>query len=418
MLLKTILNRVAKFKSFVYGNPRFFEAAGGPIIEVPLEPRSNSKAICSGCGQISAGYDRLSEPRRFRFVPLWGIAVVFVYTMRRVQCRLCGIRIEQVPWSDGKSPLTSHYQWFLAKWAKRLSWQETADAFGTTWDSVARSVRMAVEWGLSHRTLEGIKAIGIDEIGWRAGHTYLTLVYQIDEGSKRLLWIGEHRTSKTLLRFFRMLGKEGSERIEFVCTDMWQPYLKVIAKKAKNALNILDRFHIVKKLLEAIDKVRAEEAKRLERDGYEPVLKNSRWCLLKHYWNLTTKQTVKLGELLRYNLKTVRAYLLKEDFHRFWEYTSPYWADRFLEEWCRRTMRSKIAPMKKVAKSLRAHRSLIMNWFHAQGKLSSGVVEGFNNKVKLTLRRSYGWKEYETAEMSLYHGLGNLPEPEFTHRFV
>ena len=122
------------------------------------------------------------------------------------------------------------------------------------------------------------------------------------------------------------------------------------------------------------------------------MLKHARWCLLKRRENLTERQAVKLSELLKLNLKAVRAYLLREDFQRFWEYRSPYWAGRFLKQWTTRTMRSKIEPMKKVARSLRSHEALILNWFRAKGTMSSGVVEGLNNKVKLTMRKSYGFR--------------------------
>jgi len=255
------------------------------------------------------------------------------------------------------------------------------------------------------------------EVQWQQGHKYLTLVYQIDDGSKRLLWTGKDRTTKTFLRFFHMLGKERSGKLKFVCSDMWKPYLKVIAKKASQAIHVLDRFHIMQKMSKAIDKVRAGEARQMKADGYEEILKHSRWCLLKRPENLTDKQTVKLSELLKYNLHSVRAYLLKEDFQRFWEYVSPGWAAKFLDQWCTRTMRSKLEPMKEVARTLRNHRELLLNWFRAKGALSSGVVEGFNNKVKLTTRKSYGFRTYEAIETALYHNLGALPEPDFTHRF-
>jgi len=270
---------------------------------------------------------------------------------------------------------------------------------------------------LEHRDLEDIESIGVDEVQWQKGHKYLTLVYQIDAGSKRLLWIGKDRTTKTFLRFFRMLGNERSSRLKFVCSDMWKPYLTVIAEKAGGAIHILDRFHIMQKMNKAIDEVRAGEARQMKADGYEEVLKHSRWCLLKRRENLTDKQTVKLTELLKYNLRSVRAHLLREDFQQFWEYVSPGWAGKFLDEWCTRTMRSQLEPMKKVARTLRNHRELLLNWFRAQGALSSGVVEGFNNKVKLTTRKSYGFRTYEAIEISLYHNLGILPEPEFTHRY-
>ena len=155
----------------------------------------------------------------------------------------------------------------------------------------------------------------------------------------------------------------------------------------------------------------------MKRDGYEPVLKHSRWCLLKRPANLTAKQVVKLAELMKYNLRSVRSHLLREEFQRFWEYVSAGWAGRFLDEWCTRTMRSRLEPMKRVSRMLRVHRALILNWFRARATISAGIVEGFNNKAKLTTKKAYGFRTYEAIEIALYHQLGKLPEPEFTHRF-
>ena len=419
MQLKTILNRVQRFKSFVYTECRWDDQAFRPTLLVTIEPRRNSRPVCSSCGRCGGCYDHLTE-RRFEFVPLWGIAVFFLYRMRRVDCRSCGVKVEQVPWSDGKRQLTNAYCWFLAGWAKRLSWKEVAEAFGTTWDHVFRSVEHAVTWGLVHRiwNFESVEAIGVDEIQWRKGHQYLTLVYQIDSRCRRLLWVGQDRTEQTLNHFFDLYGDAISGTLRYVCSDMWKPYLNVIRERAATAVHVLDRYHIMATMNKAIDQVRASEAKRLKADGYEPVLKHSRWCLLKRKSNLTAKQTVKLSELLQYNLSAVRAYLLREDFQRFWTYTSPAWASRFLNEWCSRTMRSKLDPMKKVAKMLRNHHDLLLNWFRAKGELSAGTVEGFNNKAKLTTRKAYGFRTYRAAEIALYHALAKLPEPEFTHRFV
>lgn len=416
MQLQTILNRVARHPSFVYGTPRWDNNAARPTLEVPIRARSNGRARCSGCGQRRPGYDRLPE-RRFEFVPLWQISVFFLYALRRVQCPSCGIVAEQVPWATGKNRLTTDYQWFLAGWARRLSWQEVASIFHTTWEHVRDSVRHAVHWGLVHRDLSGATAIGVDEIQWRRGHHYLTLVYQIDDGCRRLLWIGRERTEATLRSGMQLLGEKFCSGLRFACSDLWQPYLKVLAEQAGGAIHVLDRFHIMKQLGSAIDEVRAGEAKRLKQDGYEPVLKHSRWCLLKRPENLTDQQTVKLDELLKYNLQSVRAYLHREDFQRFWQYQSPAWAGKFLDEWCQRVLRSKLDPLKKVARSLRTHRTLLLNWFRAKGTISAGIVEGFNNKAKLTMRKSYGFREYETIELALYHQLGDLPQPELTHKF-
>jgi transposase len=404
MQIKTILNRIQKFKSFVYGTVRLVEGSTIPTLEVEIQSRSNSRPVCSGCGRKRPGYDRSPE-RLFEFIPMWGHKVFFRYTPRRVECPDCGIRVERMPWVTGKHRLTEAYAWFLADWAKRLSWKEVAEAFRTTWDHVFCSVERAVTWGREHQDLSGIKAIGVDEIAWQRGHRYLTLVYQIDSHCKRLLWVGEKRTIKTILRFFRWFGKDKSQALKFVCSDMWKPYLKVIARKADKAINILDRFHIMAHLSKAIDEVRAGEVKELKQKGYESVLTKTRWLLLKRPENLTDKQETKLADLLRYNLRSMRSYLLKEEFQFFWSYTSPYWAGQFLDKWCTKTMRSKIEPMKKVARMLRRHRPLLLNWFRAKKQFSSGIVEGFNTKAKLTTRKAYGFRTYHAAEIALYQRL-------------
>jgi transposase len=406
---------VERHKSFVYGAVAFSDSERSTL-EVTMHERANGRPICSGCGRAGPGYDRLPE-RRYEFVPLWALRVLLVYAPRRVSCMACGVKVELVPWAEGKSQLTRTYQWFLASWSKLLPWQQVANVFRTSWQSVYRSVQMAVGWGLSHRKLEGIEAIGVDEVQWRKGHRYLTLVYQIDGQCRRLLHIAPERTVRSLLSFFRVLGQARSAALKFICSDMWQPYLKVMAKKAGQAVHVLDRFHIMARMNKAIDEVRAAEAKRLKEDGYEHILKHSRWCLLKRPENLTAKQTVKLSEVLQYNLQTVRAYLQREDFQRFWEYRSPYWAACFLAEWCARVLRSRLEPMKKVGRMLESHAALILNWFTAKGTISAGMVEGLNYNVKLTLRKSYGFRTEEAVKTALYHRLGALPEPEFTHRF-
>jgi transposase len=417
MQLKTIFNRITNDKPFVVGHAELIAKDSAMHIELTMRARGNGRPTCSGCGDRCSGYDTQPTPRRFDFIPIWMIPVVLIYTMRRVNCSRCGVTVERVPWSDGKSPLTPEYRWFLAGWARRMSWKEVSSCFAVSWDHVYNSVKYAVSWGLSHRDLSGIESIGVDEVQWHRGHKYQTLVYQIDQGCKRLLWIGPDRTAKTLLRFFRFLGKERSAKLQFVCSDMWQAYLKVIAKKVPHAIPILDRFHVMQKMSKAIDKVRAGEVRQLKEDGYEPILKGSRWLLLKRPENMTANPTAKLDDLLQYNLKSVRSHLMKEDFQRFREYTYPACAGKFLDGWCTRAMRSQIEPMKSMARTLRKKRELLLNWFHAGRTLSSGVVEGFNNKRKLINRKPYGFRTQNAYETALHHTLGALPEPEFTHRF-
>ncbi len=416
MQVKTLLNRIEKFKSFVYGTVHLEVLKGSEVLVVAIKSRANGKAECSVCGERAPGYDRLPT-RTYEYVPLWGIQVFFRYAPRRISCPVDGIRVERVPWAGGKEHMTTTYKVFLARWAKRLSWKETAEIFESSWDSVYRAVKYVVNYGLINRDLDNVSEIGVDEIQVFKGHKYLTLVYQLDAHSKRLLWCAPERKAKTLLKFFHQFGKERSLRLKFVCSDMWAPYLKVIRKKAPNALNILDRFHIMKKFNEAIDKTRREEVKKLQAEGEVNVLEKSRWLLLKKPPNLSEKQTARLSEILKINLSSIKAYLMREDFQRFWEYRYPACADKFLEEWVTRTLQTNLEPMKKVAKMLRKHKPLILNWFKAGGRLSSGTVEGLNLKAKLTMRKAYGFKSLGCLQTALYHTLGNLPEPKLTHRF-
>lgn len=416
MQLRTIFNRLQKFKGFVYGKINWSQGEE-LALDVHIRPRRGSRPVCSVCGCKGSVYDT-QEARRFEFVPILQIAVFFVYRMRRVDCRHCErVVTEQVPWSDGKSPITLTYRWFLAAWAQRLSWSETARIFKTSWQSVFQAVQFAVYWGIANDPRENVESIGIDEIAWQKGHSYLPLVYQLDAGKRRLLYVVRDRAKESLEGFFRQMGRERCERIKYVVSDMWHNYLDVVKSQLPNVIHVLDRFHVMKKLNEAIDEVRRSEVREMSEAGYEPILKKSRWCLLKRPENLTDQQTVSLQTLLKYNLKTTRAWLCREDFQRFWEYTSPTWAGRFLDEWITRTLRSRIDPLKKVAETVRRHQPLLLNWFKAHGELPGGAVEGLNGKAKLSMRKAYGYKSFEVAQIALFHTLGQLPTPEFTHKF-
>lgn len=416
MLLKTILNYTLNFKCFVFKKIELLGSENSPRIEITVVPRKGSQGICSGCKNKAPGYDTLGV-RRFEHIPLWGILVFFIYAPRRVNCPQCGVKVELLPWGNGKRPLTNQYAFFLAHWAKRLSWKEVSEAFNTSWHNVFISCQLAVEWGRKHMNLDNIHSIGIDEVLWHRGKKFITLVYQIDSHCKRLLWIGVGRTKETLRNFFTWLGAEKKAAIQYVCSDLLRSYLTVVQEKVPQATHVLDRFHTVQMIQKAIEKIRAEEARKLNAQGKKHLLSKTRWVILKKPENLTQMQGERLKELLKQNLKTVKGYLLKEDFKQLWDYISPYWAGRFIDRWTRIVMRSKIEPLKKVARTIREYKHLILNYFETKKIISQGTVEGFNNKLKLTFRRSYGFRTFNATEIQLYHSLGGLPSQLFTHKF-
>jgi transposase len=422
--VKTILNAIQHFPGFVFQDIRLQHYRDGQPrqIEITVEPHAGIPARCSRCLKPAPGYDRLPQ-RSWLFVPLWGLVTWFIYAARRVHCPEHGVVVEHVPWSDGKRPVTIAMMCFLSRWARRLSWRETARAFGTSWECVYRSVEWFVEWGLAHRKLVNVRSIGVDEIHWgrsKGADNFLTVIYQIDGHCRRLLWVGQRRTQATLRRGLAALGDEVVSGLRFVCSDMWRPYLNVIAARAGQALHVLDRFHITMHLNQAVDQVRRAESGRLRAAASAQAarLKDMRWKLLRRGSRVRGKARAHLNALVASQLATARAWILKETFQHFWRYRSLTWAGYFLKVWTERALRSRLEPMKKVARMLRSHQDLLMNWFKAKGEISSGAVEGLNNKIRVVTRRSYGFRTYKAMEIALYHTLGRLPEPEeSTHRF-
>jgi transposase len=408
MLVESIVKWTLGFKSW-----RVKKVTGTKEeLTVELVPRRGSRPRCSGCGKRRAGYDTLAQ-RKWRHIALWGIPVLLRYSPRRVSCPCCGIKVEQIPWTMGKSDLTVPLIVMLATFAKLLAWEEVARLFGVHWNTVKAAVARAVEFGLENRDTADVIAIGVDEISRRRGHTYVTNVYDLK--NMRLLWTGDGRGEAVLERFFYEWGVERTKAIVCICCDMWDPYIKSIRQWAPQATVVFDKFHIVQHLMRAVDQVRVEEARSLKEKNPE-LLKRTRYLWLKNPWNLTPKQKARLGHLEKLNLRTNRAYLLKETFREFWEYKEKGWAKRFLKQWFWWATHSRLKPMRDFAWMLRRYEDGVLNYIKT--RIDNGAVEGMNRKAKVLSQRAYGYRTFETFSLALYHVLGNLPMPELTHKFL
>jgi transposase len=408
MLIESIVRRTLGLKGYCVKKIREEE---GKFL-VYLVPDKRYKPICSQCGSKRPGYDTLDE-RKWNHVPLWGIPVLLIYRPRRVNCPHCGIKVEAIPWTQGKSPLSIPLSVFLATLAREVAWQVVGRLFGFHWNTVRKAVKDVVDYGLKHRDITKVLYIGIDEISRRKGYIFHTQVYDLLE--KRLLWSGEDRTAETLETFFDELGEEGCEKIEAVCCDMWAPYVDVVKSRLPNALLVFDKFHIVRHLLDAVNSVRKDEARQLKTDDPE-LLKRTRYIWLKNPWNLTDQQRVRLSDLEKLNLKINRAYLLKEAFRRFWDYSYPAWAKRYLDQWFWWATHSRLEPIRKFAWMIRRHEEDILSYFKIP--IHNGTVEGLNNKAKVISHRAYGYRTADTFKLALYHGLGKLPMPQLAHKFL
>ena len=368
------------------------------------------------CGRCldPAPYRDTRPTRRFRHVPMWGIAVELQYAPRRVRCARCeGVHVEAMPWVSGKQRMTRALMVTLASWTRVLPWKQVARLFRCAWGTVASAVDEAVAYGLAHRDLDGLTHIGIDEISRKRGHVYVTNVYDLKH--KRLVWSGEGRSKETLEAFFDFLGAEKTAALEGICCDMWQPYIEVIKDRAPGAVLVFDKFHIVRHLMEAVDQVRRDEI-RDKGPQHKALMYKTRFIWLKNPWNLTESQAFRLGELERLNLKINRAYLLKELFRHFWDYRRVGWAKRYLKKWFWWATHSRLEPMREFAWMVRRHEDDILNYFRMP--IDNGTVEGLNNKAKLVIHKAYGFRTAKNYIRNLYHCLADLPLPKTVHTFV
>ena len=261
MRLPRILNQCHPIPGFVYGQASFAE--DGQTVLIPVRPRKRSTAICSGCHQPAPGYDQSPTPRRFEFIGFWGYLVFLVYCMRRVNCKQCGVVVEEVPWGMGKHTSTKVHMHFLGHWARKLSWKETAEEFRTSWDKVHDAVAYLVAWGLEHRVLGAIRAIGVDEIQYGKGHKYLTLGLSDRPGlyPAAVDWQGTDRENLQGILCHDRPGGVGEDRVRLL------GHVETLSGGDPREMfpgpNILDRFHIVAKVNKALDDIRSAEARRL-----------------------------------------------------------------------------------------------------------------------------------------------------------
>lgn len=384
-------------------------------ILIYLEKKFIHRLPCSCCGARCKPRDKL-KIRTWRHVPLWGISVYLNYTPRRINCKNCGIKVEDIPWSRGKSPLTLPFIISLAIFAKLLAWDQVARYFKVCWSTVASAVQSAVEYGLERRDISKIRIIGIDEISRKKGHVYHTNIYDLE--TKTLIWSGEGRKADTMIRFFDDMGEDFAKNLKGICCDMWDPYVKIIKERASQAILVFDKFHLIKHLLDAVNNVRKEEVKRLSNmeEIDDNPLKRTKYIWLKNPWNLTPKQNQRLGYLQKLNLKISRAYLLKEAFREVWYYDKRGWARRFLKKWFWWATHSRIKPMRDFAWMLRRHEENILSWFNLP--IDNGAVEAMNNNAKEISHRARGYRSEKIFSLAMLHCLGGLQMPETTHKFV
>jgi len=372
-------------------------------VTVQVEQEAGAKSCCPNCGKESPGYD--SRRRRWRQLDTCQYKTILVADVPRVKCEEHGVVTVSVPWAEPGSGFTAMFEALVIDWLKEASTSAVSRLMGLSWNAIDGIMQRAVARGLSRREAVFPTRIGVDETAFRKRHDYVTIVSDQQEGN--VLHVGSDRRKETLKAWYESLTEEQRESIQSVSMDMWPAYINATLESLPEAEEKIafDKFHVAKYLGEAVDKVRRQEHKALMAEGYED-LKGSKHDWLYNPENMTRKQKIRFKSLRDSTLKTARAWAIKELAMSLWHYVSKTWARKGWEQWLSWAVRSRLEPIKDVARTIKEHLWGILNAVVL--KVSNGPAEGLNSRIKMIKVRSRGFRNKERFANAIYFHLGGL----------
>ena len=383
------------------------------------------KPRCAGCGRRAAQYDHPTSVGRWQDLNWGPVRIYLVYRCRRVTCARCGGRpcTELVPWAAAGTKFTHRMEELAAFLARQTDITSVTSLLGMAWRTVGRIVRRVGEARLDPDRLTGLTRIGVDEFSYRKRHRYLTVVINHDTG--KVVWAAQGKNTETLWAFFDLIGPEQCAGIEKVTIDMSAAYEKAIKARLPNAAIIFDRFHVQQLSSDAVDEVRRGQHRALRDAGdtdEAAVIKGTRFALLKNPWNLTRDEGRKLRAVQDNNAQLFRAYLLHQTLAGALDYLQPTRARRALDDWLSWACRSKLAPFVRVSRTIRSKKEGVLAYI--QERLTNGIVEGTNNRLRMVARRAFGFHSADALISMLYLCCGGielhppLPQRHCDFRYV
>lgn len=386
---------------------RFARRKGPEHIQIKLAIREDYVGRCGGCGRHVAAVHETTL-RLIRDLPIFNIRTQLVVPRRRLLCPRCGPKLERLPWLAPWGRVTTRLAESVARMCEVMTIKDVAQYFELSWDRVKGIHKRWLHRKLEPVDLEGVELLAMDEFAIHKGHRYATVV--VDLVRKRVLWVGRGRSRAAIRPFFELLGSDGCSHIRAVAMDMSAAYLEEVRQYCPQAQIVYDFFHVVARYgREVIDRVRVDEANRLRHDPKgRAVVKGSRWLLLRNRENITKrKDRIRLQELLRANKHLATVYILKDDLKHLWDYRYAGAALRFWKGWYNRAVRSRIAPLVKFARNLKVHLDAILS--HCRWPLSTGLLEGINNRIKVIKRMAYGYRDEEYFFLKIRAAFPGIP---------
>jgi transposase len=374
-------------------------------VDLWLEHEPEARWACPQCGRELAGYDHSAE-RTWRHLDTCQFQTHLHARVPRVQCPAHGVGQVTVPWAEPHGRFTLLFERLIIDVLLACSTIAGASALlAVSWDEVQAVMQRAVRRGQARKKEQPIAHLGVDEKAFRKGHSYVTVVCDLDQSTVE--HVAEDRTTESLAAYYRRLSLAQRQSIQAVGMDMWEPYVLATQEHVPMAAwkIVFDRFHVMQLMNEAVDKVRRQEHRRLDKEGDE-TLKGSKYLWLYAQENLPERNRADFRELQQQNLKTGRAWALKETLRDLWSYRSITWAKKFFKDWFGWARRSALAPVKKVALTLKRHLTNILTY--CLHPITNGVAEGLNSKIMTIKRKACGFRNLENFKTAIYFFCGGL----------
>jgi len=373
-------------------------------VHVYLTHEDNREWACAECGVLCPLYDHQPE-RQWRHLDTCQYRTILHAEPPRSQCPEHGVRVVKLSWAEASSRFTALFEGLAIEWLKHASQKAVGEQLRLSWDEIHGIMERAVERGLARRQAEEIPYLGVDEKAFRKGHKYLTLVNDLTRS--RVLYVAEDREQSSLDGFWPTITAEQQASIEAVALDMWDPYVASVRghlPKAEEKM-VFDKFHIAKHLGEAVDRVRRQEHKVLKAEGDER-LKGTKYDWLRNPASMEGEQKREFAELRKSELKTARAWALKETAMDLYDYVYEKPARRHFHWWYNWAVRSRLQPMKEVAAMLKRRFENIITYL--RHRITNAASESLNAKIQWIKYTARGFRNKQNFINAIYFHCGSL----------
>ena len=355
--------------------------------------------ICSCCGKPARPNRR--QRRQVRDLAIFDTVIYLDFEQWQVLCSTCGIRIEKLDFVQPKARSTIRFEESVAYLCQHMTISDVADYFKLDWKTVKAIDKACLERKFKEPDLSSVKVIGVDEVARAKGHSYLTLVFDLE--ANKLVYVVKDRKKESLDTFFNKIGPDGCRRIKAVAMDMWNPYGLSVKGHCPNAKIVYDKFHIIQGYGKVIDQIRRQEFTKASQEA-KKILKGTKYLLLKNRVNLKKDDPVRLEQLLEHNQNLNSTYVLKEQLQTLWNNPTVAQFNRALAQWCELANESRIPLLKRYAEFLQKHQRGLFNY--CLYSINTAKIEATNNTIGLIRRNAYGFHDMEYFVLKIFQAAG------------